>query len=84
MAHPLPPDWEFPIRLWPLLAEAKQQVGILEGLGRNLPNPAILLRPLADREAIRSSSLEGTYARNATGLPRGYLRWLLHTRADKP
>lgn len=37
-------------------------MGILEGLGRNLPNPTILLRPLADREAIHSSRLEGTYA----------------------
>jgi len=59
---PLPPDWTFPADLWPLLAEAKQQLGLLEGLGRTLPNPAILLRPLADREAIRSSRLEGTYA----------------------
>lgn len=61
--NPLPPaGWTFPPDLWPLLADAKQQLGILEGLGRNLPNPAILLRPLADREAIRSSRLEGTYA----------------------
>ena len=60
--NPLPPHWTFPADLWPLLAEAKQQLGLLEGLGRYLPNPAILLRPLADREAIRSSRLEGTYA----------------------
>ena len=60
--QPLPPNWAFPAELWPLLAEAKQQIGILEGIGRNLPNPGILLRPLEDREAIRSSSLEGTYA----------------------
>ena len=58
---PLPPKWEFPARLWPLLADAKQQLGVLEGIGRTLPNPAILLRPLEDREAIRSSRLEGTY-----------------------
>jgi Fic family protein len=58
----LPPEWGFPLRLWPLLAETKLQVGILEGLGRTLPNPAILLRPLEDREAIQSSRLEGTYA----------------------
>jgi Fic family protein len=44
-----------------LLAEAKQQLGILEGLGRGLPNPGILFRPLEDREAIKSSRLEGTY-----------------------
>jgi Fic family protein len=58
---PLPPDWEFPHQQWPLLAEAKQQLGLLEGIGRSLPNPGILLRPLEDREAIKSSRLEGTY-----------------------
>jgi Fic family protein len=59
--RPLPPNWKFPLELWPLLGEAKQQIGILEGIGRNLPNPTILLRPLSDREAIQSSRLEGTY-----------------------
>ncbi len=59
---PLPPALDFPAKLWPLLGEAKKHIGILEGLGRNIPNPAILLRPLADREAIQSSRLEGTYA----------------------
>lgn len=58
----LPPNWEFPLRLWPLLGDAKQQLGILEGIGRTLPNPGILLRPLEDREAIRSSPrLEGQF-----------------------
>jgi Fic family protein len=57
----LPPDWSMSLELWPLLAEAKRQLGILEGIGRTLPNPAILLRPLQDREALRSSRLEGTY-----------------------
>ena len=59
---PLPPAWEFPAALWPALAEAKQQIGILEGIGRNLPSPEILLRPIADREALKSSMLEGTYS----------------------
>lgn len=59
--EPLPPNWEFSGQLWPVLCEAKQQLGILEGIGRSLPNPGILLRPLADREAIRSSRLEGTF-----------------------
>ena len=61
MPFPLPPAWKFPDGLWPLLAEAKQQLGLLEGIGRSLPNPGILLRPLEDREAIKSSRLEGTY-----------------------
>lgn len=58
----LPPNWDFPERLWPLLAEARHRLGVLEGLGRNLPNPQILVRPLQQREALRSSSLEGTFA----------------------
>jgi Fic family protein len=57
----LPPKWGMPLELWPLLSEAKRQVGILEGVGRTLPNPGILLRPVQDREALRSSRLEGTY-----------------------
>lgn len=57
----LPPTWTMSLELWPLLAEAKQQLGILEGVGRTVPNPGILLRPVQDREAIRSSRLEGTY-----------------------
>lgn len=75
---PLPPEWEFPERLWPLLAEAKRQLGILEGIGRNVPNPAILLRPLEDREAIRSSRLEGTYA-----TPKELLLFELQPRESK-
>jgi Fic family protein len=59
---PLPPSWPFPVHLWPLLAEAKQSIGVLEGIGRTLPNPEILITPLQQREAIRSSSLEGTFA----------------------
>jgi Fic family protein len=57
----LPPEWTMPLELWPLLSEAKQQLGILEGVGRTIPNPAIFLRPVQDREAIKSSRLEGTY-----------------------
>jgi len=75
---PLPPDWEFSTRLWPLLADAKQQLGILEGIARSLPNPGILLRPLEDREAIKSSRLEGTYV-TATEL----LVYELHPKDSK-
>lgn len=60
--EPLPPTWHFPEGLWPKLAEAKQLLGKLDGIGSTLPNPELLLRPLQRREAIRSSSLEGTYA----------------------
>ena len=59
---PLPPKWEFPARLWPLLVKARESIARLDGIGRTLPNPELLLRPLQSREALRSSSLEGTYA----------------------
>lgn len=59
---PLPPVWEFPTTLWPLLAEAKKEIALLEGIARGLPNPSLLLKPLSGREAIQSSALEGTYA----------------------
>jgi len=58
----LPPKWVMPERLWLLICEARQRVGDLNGSGNNLSNPWLLLRPLQRREAMRSSSLEGTYA----------------------
>lgn len=57
----LPPKWEFPSHLWPLLAEAKQALGTLNGIGQVLPDPQLLLRPLQTREAITSSGIEGTH-----------------------
>src|SRR3954462_13313085 len=59
---PLPRIWDVPLKLWPLLAEAKENLARLDGIGRTLPDQDLLLRPLQSREAIRSSSLEGTYA----------------------
>ena len=58
---PLPATASFPDRLWPLLAEVKQRLGLLEGVGRSLSNPGLLLRPLQTREALQSTRLEGTY-----------------------
>ena len=62
LPRPLPRQWDVPLRLWPLLASAHKELGRLDGIGRTLRNPELLLRPLQSREAIRSSSLEGTYA----------------------
>ena len=59
---PLPRKWQISHDLWPLLATAREQLGRLDGIGHALPDPELLLRPLQGREAIRSSSLEGTYA----------------------
>src|SRR6202158_6573380 len=62
LPNPLPPKWKFPEKLWPLVVAARENLKLLEGLGRNLRDPGILFRPLQGREAIQSSALEGTYA----------------------
>lgn len=59
---PLPHQWTVPLAMWPLLTEAKVELARLDGIGRTLPDPELLLRPLINREAIRSSSIEATYA----------------------
>ena len=58
--HPLPPKWNWPDRLWPLLVEARSCLSSLDGVGKHLPNPEILISPLQRREAHLSSQLEGT------------------------
>jgi Fic family protein len=58
----LPPKWDFPARLWPKLAEAKAAIRHLDGIGKTLKDPELLLSPLKRREAIASSRIEGTYA----------------------
>lgn len=58
---PLPPRWDWPVEMWPLLMEARVALASLSGIGKHLPDPALVLRPLQYREAVRSNSLEGTY-----------------------
>lgn len=57
----LPPAWQWPQDLWPELLEAHQCLAKLDGAGRHLQNPELVLRPLQNREAQKSSSLEGTF-----------------------
>lgn len=57
---PLPPRWSWPDRLWKILLEARTCLSRLDGTGKHLPNPEILLWPLQGREAQLSSQLEGT------------------------
>jgi Fic family protein len=57
---PLPPELDIsPIQQ--VLSEADQKLGELRGIGRYLPNPYLLIRPLQRKEAIASSNIEGTY-----------------------
>ena len=60
--NPLPIEFELEQESWPLLLKAKEELARLDGVGRHLPNKELLLSPLQNREALTSSSLEGTYA----------------------
>lgn len=61
--NPLPPD---NLEIDAELASAAEAAGIalgnLNGLGRMLPNPLVLIRPFVGREALASSRIEGTRA----------------------
>lgn len=59
--NPLPPPTIDVARFLPELTRATQAVGELKGIGRSVPNPLLLIRPLQRREAVSSSSMEGTY-----------------------
>ena len=59
---PLPPEWRPDEKLWPLLVEAGAKLSLLEGVGRSIRFPEILLQPAERREAIQSSRIEGTIA----------------------
>lgn len=61
LPNPLPPQLNMTNRTWGLIAEARQKIGDLNGSGSRLSDARLLLRPLQRREALRSSSLEGTY-----------------------
>jgi Fic family protein len=60
--HPIPSDWELPKPLFKKLVDARTALAKLDGIGRTLPEPELLLSPLKRREAITSSRIEGTYA----------------------
>lgn len=57
----LPPALDLAALAMPL-AEASQAIGELNGIGRTLDNPYLLIRPLQTKEALTSSSMEGTYS----------------------
>ncbi len=58
---PLPPPRIDVGAFLPELTRATQAVGELKGIGRSVANPLLLVRPLQRREAVSSSSMEGTY-----------------------
>jgi len=58
----LPLTLELAPHTWSLLVRAREELARLDGVGRHLPNQDLIIRPLQQREALTSSSLEGTYA----------------------
>ena len=57
----LPPASLDHSRISRALSEAAAAIGELNGIGRTIPNPYLLIRPLQRREVISSSSMEGTF-----------------------
>ena len=59
---PLPRSVDLDTGLVYLLSEADRALGTLDGIGRTLPNPYLLISPFLSREAVVSSRIEGTQA----------------------
>jgi len=59
--NPLSDEFKSSDALWILAGQAQHAVGRLEQIKGILSDPFLLLKPLQQREALRSSSLEGTY-----------------------
>lgn len=59
---PLPPRITYDASLVLQLSRADTALGELSGLGRQLPNPHLLIAPYMRREAVLSSKIEGTRA----------------------
>lgn len=60
--NPLPREAALSPSLIVALDKASRAVATLAGVGETIPNPTILVRPFMRREAVLSSSIEGTYA----------------------
>lgn len=58
--NPLPPVMAFSMPLQSQLAKANLALGRLDGVGRMLPNPYLLINPYLRNEAVLSSKIEGT------------------------
>jgi Fic family protein len=60
--NPLPPVFEYEARIVGALEGAVLALGQLDGVGRMLPNPHMLIRTFQQSEALSSSRIEGTVA----------------------
>lgn len=57
---PLPPKVNLDQRLWNSVAETQYALGALAGLGSDISNPTLFIRPFIRREAVLGSIIEGT------------------------
>lgn len=57
---PIPRTVDLPLGLVSELSRADQLLGELNGTGKHLPNPHVLISPYLRREAVLSSRIEGT------------------------
>jgi Fic family protein len=58
----LPPPLVWNTDMMGCLSAADRALGRLAGLGQDMPNPHLLIRPFLRREAVLSSQIEGTQA----------------------
>lgn len=56
----LPPNLEWDSRFSASVSKADHALGVLSGIGENLPNPHLLIYPFIRKEAVLSSRIEGT------------------------
>jgi Fic family protein len=59
---PLPPSIELSSATWTLVAAAEAALGRLDQAAQQVPEPALLRRPVLRQEAQSTSALEGTFA----------------------
>jgi len=60
LPNPLPPKIDFAALMEPL-QDAAIAIGNLNGSGRQIDNPSLVIRPLQRQEALLSSAMEGTF-----------------------
>jgi Fic family protein len=63
LPDPLPPTFTPNWTTVQRMTEAERALGELAGVGQQLPNPHLLIRPFISREAVLSSRIEGTQTR---------------------
>lgn len=59
--HDLPSEFSLSTAGLTAVSRAAEAIGRLDGVGRRLPTPSLIVRPTIRREAVSTSALEGTF-----------------------